>query len=432
MASILLSFVGNQDPVSDSTRKDGSIVSLIWHLTAHQQTIQRVVLLYTTGADGTADRADLTREWLSDHPFNLPVAVIETVSVGDALSQDPVNLWLAVQAAQQGLAIATASMEAVDRLEINGSSGTPVMKSAWSILQAAGYVPQGRLWQVRNPEKQQLGQARVFETNIQVLRQAFDIKVIKQQLQDYNYTGALTTLRAAGLTTPALEALLTYGHRRLSLDFGGAKDALKGLNTPFAQPWRRSIEALLQRDAQVLMQEAYFNGVVELKNRQFSDFLVRVSQFLEIALDHFVALQLDQRPALPKTFEETEAFWRSLSQNRPQLYEFLRGYTFKGYPLRLDGFPNRPTLLAILKYGQFSQVTDLEFLGVCCERRNRYIHQFEGMSTLDDVNAILQALRRILDHLNLRDFTSPFNQLNDAVIQLLESTFPAASQPFSR
>ncbi|MEB3289382.1 MAG: hypothetical protein VKI82_05670 [Leptolyngbya sp.] len=395
-----------------------------------EQTIKRVILLYTMGPNGTAERAELTQGWLTDMPFSLEPKTVELLSVGDDLSHDPVNLWLAVQAAQQGLVTALAMMAAADRLEINGSSGTPVMKSAWSILQAAGYAPSSRLWQVRNPKEQRPGQERVFESNIQVLRQAFDIKVIKQQLQDYNYTGALTTLRAAGLTTPDLEALLTYGHRRLSLDFGGAKDALKGLSSPLAQPWQRSIETLLQRDAQALMQEAYFNGVVELKNRQFSDFLVRVSQFLEMALDYFVSRQLDQRPVLPKTFDETAAFWQILGQNRPQLYEFLKKTSFKGYPLRLDGFPNRPTLLAILTYGQFSQLADLEFLGVCCERRNRYIHQFEGMSNLEDVNAILQALRRVLEHLDLHDFTSPFNQLNDAITQLLESTFPSVSQPF--
>lgn len=431
MASILLSFVGNQDPVSDSTREDGSIVSLVRHLVMHEQTIKQVILLYTLGDSGTAERAELTQGWLTDAPFYLEPSTVTLLSVGNNLSHDPVNLWLAVQAAQQGVAVALAMATGADRLEINGSSGTPVMKSAWSILQAAGYAPGSRLWQVRNPKEQRPGQERIFESNIQVLRQAFDIKVIKQQLQDYNYTGALTTLRAAGLATPALEALLTYGHRRLSLDFGGAKDALKGLNTPFIQPWRSSIEVLLRRDAQALMKEAYFNGVVELKNRQFSDFLVRVSQFLELALNHFVSLQLDQRPALPKMFDETEAFWRSLSQNRPQLYDFLKEYKFKGYPLRLDGFLNRPTLLAILAYGKFSKLADLEFLGVCCERRNRYIHQFEGMSDLDDINAILQALRRVLEYLGLHDFTNPFNQLNDAVSQLLESTFPSADQSLS-
>ncbi|QQE67391.1 hypothetical protein GFS31_41040 (plasmid) [Leptolyngbya sp. BL0902] len=426
MASVLISFVGNQDPVSDGTREDGSIISLVRHLMANQQAVQRVILLYTTGASGTAERAELTQGWLTDAPFHFAPSAVDLISVGEELSHDPVNLWLAVQVAQRGLGVALA---AADRLEINGSSGTPVMKSAWSILQAAGYAPKSRLWQVRNPKEQQPGQARVFESNIQVLRQAFDIRAIRQQLQDYNYVGGLTTLRTAGLATPTLEALLTYGHRRLSLDFGGAKDALKGLGTASMQPWRSSVEVLLQRDALALMQEAYFNGVVELKNRQFSDFLVRVSQFLEMALEHFVSQQLDQRPSLPKGFDETEAFWRHLSQNRPQLYQFLQDSKFKSYPLRLDGFPNRPTLLAILRYGQFPQLADLEFLGACCEQRNRYIHQFEGISDLSDANAILQALRRILEHLGLQELTNPFNQLNDAISQLLESTFPAANQP---
>lgn len=432
MASILLSFVGNQDPVSDNTREDGSIVSLVRYLVTQGQTIKRVILLYTTGESSTADRADLTRGWLTDAPFHLDPSAVELLPVGDDLSHDPVNLWLAVQAAQQGLAVALAVVAATDRLEINGSSGTPVMKSAWSILQAAGFAPKSRLWQVRNPKEQRPGQERIFESNIQVLRQAFDIRVIQQQLQDYNYMGALTTLRAAGLATPTLSALLTYGHQRLSLDFGGAKDTLKEVSTLSIQPWQRSVEVLLQRDAQALMQEAYFNGVVELRNRQFSDFLVRVSQFLELALNHFVLLQLDQRPSLPRNFDDTAQFWRNLSQNRPQLYQFLEEYRYRGNHLRLDGFPNRPVLLAILEYGQYPQLTELQFLGACCEQRNRYIHQFEGISELEDANAILQALRQILGSLYLHDFTSPFNQLNDAITQLLETTFPGANQPFPR
>lgn len=432
MASILLSFVGNQDPVSDSTREDGSIVSLVRHLATQGQPIKRVILLYTTGESSTADRADLTQGWLTDAPFHLDPSAVELLPVGDDLSHDPVNLWLAVQAAQQGLAVALAVMAAPDYLEINGSSGTPVMKSAWSILQAAGFAPRSRLWQVRNPKEQRPGQERVFESNIQVLRQAFDIRVIQQQLQDYNYMGALTTLRAAGLATPTLSALLTYGHRRLSLDFGGAKDALRDVSTPSIQPWRRSVETLLQRDAQALMQEAYFNGVVELKNRQFSDFLVRVSQFLELALNHFVLLQLDQRPSLPRNFNDTAQFWYNLSQNRPRLYQFLKEYRYRENPLRLDGFPNRLVLLSILEYGQYPKLAELQFLGACCEQRNRYIHQFEGISELEDANAILQALRQVLEFLDLHDFTSPFKQLNDTITQLLEMTFPGTSQLFSR
>ena len=42
------------------------------------------------------------------------------------------------------------------------------MKSAWNILQAAGYARNSRVWQIRNPDKIQAGQDQVFQTNVSV------------------------------------------------------------------------------------------------------------------------------------------------------------------------------------------------------------------------------------------------------------------------
>lgn len=159
MSSIVLSFVGQQDPVSDHTREDGSIVTLIRHLLATQTVIEQIILLHT---DGTHDRAQLTQGWLEDDPFHFAPERITLLSVGEALSDNPVNLLLAVQAARMGLDMAIAQHTNQEWLEFNASSGTPVMKSTWSILQAAGYVPKSRVWQVRNPKEMQPGQSRVL------------------------------------------------------------------------------------------------------------------------------------------------------------------------------------------------------------------------------------------------------------------------------
>lgn len=418
MASILLSFVGQQDPVSDNTHEDGSIVSLIRHLVAEGQPIKKVLLLYT---QGTQDRAELTQGWLSDPPLNLVTEAIALVPVEPGLSDDPVDVWLAVQSARQGLELALATATAQDTLELNGSSGTPVMKSAWSILQAAGYAPKSRLWQVRNPKEQQPGQARVFQTNIQVLRQEFDRQVIRQQLQDYNYNGALTTLQTAGLATPVAKALAQYGHCRLSLDFASAKQAL--LPELQAQ-WQPAVDALLCHHPTALMKEAYFNAVVELKNHKYSDFLVRMSQFLEISLECLVDRQLGGQPALPQTFSDTPTFWTDLAHSQPDLYQSLRTATFKGNSLRLEAFPNRPVLLEILTYGGSPVLESLKTLSIYCDQRNRYIHRFEGISALEDAEVILKTLRRVLEHLGQSDFTNPFNQLNQAILASLVSAPP--------
>ena len=417
MSSILLSFVGQQDPVSDQTREDGSIVSLTRHLIAQSHPINRLVLLYTTGMSGTQDRAELTQAWLADAPFHLNIEQIDLIPVGDALSADPVDLWLAVQAAKAGLEQAIAHCNAPDTLELNGSSGTPVMKSAWSILQAAGYAPKSRLWQVRNPKEQQPGQARVFQTNIQILRQTFDTKIIEQQLKDYNYNGALTTLRASGLATPRLEALLRYGYCRLALDFAQAKAAVV---PTMAGRWRQEMVVLLSDEPVTLLQEAYFNAVVELKNRQLSNFLVRMSQFYEQALQYFVDQQLSGAPALPDSFGQTQLFWEQLAQQQPALFDYLQQYRFRGHPLRLEAFPSRPVFLAILEYGQPPVLLPLQSLSTVYDQRNRYIHQFEGISELDDADQMLRVMRQILSNAGIHDFNNPFNALNQEIVSGLK------------
>jgi len=60
MNSILLSFVGNQDPFSKN-HTEGSIVSLVRHLTAQNHTIIRAILLHTSD---TASNAKETQDWL--------------------------------------------------------------------------------------------------------------------------------------------------------------------------------------------------------------------------------------------------------------------------------------------------------------------------------------------------------------------------------
>jgi len=416
MPSLILSFVGQQDPVSDHTQEDGSIVSLIRHLIGEGQSIKQVLLLHTAG---TQERAELTKGWLMDDPFHLSGEAIALIPVSNGLSEDPVNLLLAVQTARQGLEQAIALSTPQDILELNASSGTPVMKSSWTVLQAAGYAPKSRVWQVRNPKEQQQQQARVFATNVQVLRQEFDVKVIRQQLQDYNYSGALITLKNAGLATPLLEALLSYGHCRLSLDFRGAQEAIAPVLTMVDTCWQREVKALLRRESEALLREAYFNAIVELRNRKFSDFLVRVFQFQEKVLHLFVNRQfsyhISYHIVLPQSFEATQRFWADVASQCPELYQFLQAYRFRNSPLRLEGFPNRPTLMAILEYGNCPILTQIETLNSYCEQRNQYIHNFEGISELGGTEDILRMMRQVLEHLGQTEFSNPFNGLNQEI-----------------
>jgi hypothetical protein len=186
--------------------------------------------------------------------------------------------------------------------------------------------------------------------------------------------------------------------------------------------WAADIAALVQGQPQVLLREAYFNAVVELKNRQFSDALVKVSQFQEMALRFLVAQQLGGSPALPKTYGETADFWQRLALEYGDLYRFLEGYQFRGQPLALNGFLNRPKLLAILEYAPPAAIAPLETLNTYCQQRNQYIHEFGGISELEGADDLLRAMRQVLEHLGQSDFSNPFNALNQEILALLEES----------
>src|SRR5918998_345809 len=154
-SSIVLSFVGQQDPYSENTSQEGSIATLIRHLLSQKYSIRRVILLHT---EDVAQKASDTKHWLQEKDFNLSEDSIELVPVAAELSTDPVSLLLAVQEARKGLEKAVPFLSKQDRLEFNASSGTPVMKTSWSLLQAAGYAPHSSVWQVRNPREMKEGQ----------------------------------------------------------------------------------------------------------------------------------------------------------------------------------------------------------------------------------------------------------------------------------
>lgn len=197
MASILLSFVGNQDPISAQTNEEGSVVTLLRHLLSEKYSIDKVVLMHTSG---TETHAEETKEWIGlDRDLMTISSKVELIPVSEGLSEDPTDLLLAAQEARKGLEQVRASLQQGDRIEFNASSGTPAMKSSLSILQAAGYAPNSRVWQVRNPKEMKSDQSRVFETDVGVLRREFDLRLLQGQIETYNYSAASQTLASSGL-----------------------------------------------------------------------------------------------------------------------------------------------------------------------------------------------------------------------------------------
>ena len=419
MASIILSFVGKQDPYSDNTTAEGSIVTLVRHLLQEQCIIARVILLYT--AD-TQQRAIDTRDWLTMAPLELNAGAIATLAVDELLSHDPVNLLLAVQAARWGMDAVLPEMAAGDWLELNASSGTPVMKSAWSILQAAGYALHSRVWQVRNPMEMQVGQQRVFQTNVDTLKHEFELKIVTRQVHDYNYGGAIATLQASGLGDDAVEALLTYARCRLALDFDRAFSAIAPFTTTLDHRWKQEISKLRSKtDRRDLLREAYFNAQIEYRNQQYAEFLVKLSQFQEGVLNYLVGSYLGRE--LPANYAECDGFWQFVQQfDQGRLHQFLETYRFRGKPLTLQKFPNRPSLTAILESNsRFAEILKpIGQLSQACDRRNQVIHNFEGISQIEDADDLLQQMRQVLKKIASGPLDNPFDQLNQQICTLLD------------
>lgn len=419
-SSIVLSFVGNQDPYSEKNNEQGSIATLIGHLLDQKYSIRRVILLHT---QDVAQKASDTKHWLQGKDFNLSEESIELVPVGAELSNDPVSLLLAVQEARKGLEKAKPYLSKQDRLEFNASSGTPVMKTSWSLLQAAGYAPHSSVWQVRNPTEMKEGQPRVFQTNVDTLKNEFDFKVVKRQIEDYNYSGALVTIKDSNLSTNLIIALLKYGQYRIAFDFDRASKIIQPFANLVEPEFISEISSLQQKNQIALFKEAYFKAITELKNQQYADFLVDIFRFQEGFLRFLVKTKLGL--ALTETTDETQLFWDKIRLfDRGNLEKYLNEYKVKGKKLTFgQGFPSRTVMMAILEcYEQefANLLKPLKELDKYCSQRNRIMHTFEGVSELEDAGKIVKILREILQEKTTLPDRNPFNVLNQKICILLK------------
>lgn len=416
MASIILSFLGKQDPYSETTDQEGSISTLIRHLLSQQYQIRRVILLHS---QDLAQNAKDTKDWLHTE-LGLNLEAIDTILVSEELSNDPVNLYLAVQEARKGLEQAQPFLSKQDRLEFNASSGTPVMKTAWSILQAAGYVNHSSVWQVRNPKTMNQGQSRVFQTNVDTLKNEFDFQVLERQIQNYNYSGALVTLENSNLLTELIKALLEYGHYRLAFDFNRAFDAIQPVENYVDRQFMDDISQLQQENQWALFKEVYFKAVTKLKNQQYADFLIDVFRFQEGVLQYLVETKLGKEVKWPENYNQTQKFWQQVKKlDDGQLYQHIKRLNQDGSEPK--GFPSRYKMTEILKYYQESPelLSDLEKLNKYCDDRNRIVHNFQGISELEDPAKILKAMRQILQQEVELPKENPFNLLNQTICDLL-------------
>lgn len=410
MASIVLSFIGTQDPYSNQTKEEGSLITLLRFLVSRGTAIARVFLLYT---EGTAQNARDTKDHIETEA-QLQGLAVELLPTSADLSTDPTDLLKAAQEARRGLEAVKRVMEPGDRVEFNASSGTPAMKSAFSLLQAAGYAGNGQVWQVRNPQQMREGQTRVFSTDVDVLRREFDLKRLKQQIQDFNYSGALLQVTDTAFDCPIIRGLLDYGRCRKSFDFNRARDAIAPLEPDIDGRWRREIDALRKGNDGLLLANAYFRLELADKNRDYFTLLTLIATIQEKMLKFAVSRYIQ----LPEGREDLNRFWDDLKLLKEG--QLLKQLASENIPTA--GFPKRPHYFSILRFfGERQLVEHCDALDKSCQQRNLWIHDLKGVSDLREVDELLIKVRRLIKpfaQVSLTD--NPFEALNAEILERLD------------
>ena len=162
---ILLSFVGEQDPVSNITNEEGSIVTL-----CRQLCPEKVVLFPTAAASGHSDTqggAEGTAHWLATEISPAPEVVVLPLDL-----PDPTDYAAILPQLHQRLKEIVALLRDEENVTcLNFSSGTPQMKSVWLLLANSGLFRNCRLWQVLNPKYVAEGEERVKELSLTFLEE---------------------------------------------------------------------------------------------------------------------------------------------------------------------------------------------------------------------------------------------------------------------
>ncbi len=162
------------------------------------------------------------------------------------------------------------------------------------------------------PNKVKPEQARVFQSNVDTLKNEFDFKIIEQQVNNYNYGGALISLEKSNLSFPLIKALLEYGQYRLAFDFDRAFNSIQQFKDKVDKSLVSEISNLRRKDSLALLKELYFKALTRLQNQQYADFLVDVSRFQERFLQYLAEQKLGFK--MPEYYSETSSFWEKIKK----------------------------------------------------------------------------------------------------------------------
>lgn len=415
MAIILLSFVGKQDPFSPKNGEEGSIVTLVKELSAENQIIKNAILLHT---EGTLTEAELTKDWIEE---NYTCQKITLIPVNNKLSDDPVNLTLAIQEAKKALYFAQKLQQKGDVLALNASSGTPIMKSAWAILQTAGYAPLSNVWQVRHPDQVRSNQKRVFTTNLTSLKKEFDLKIISQQIKSYNYSAALLTIKKSSLYHSKIEDAIIYGKLRLAFNFNQAYSQVNKHQDRVMKNLANELGLLRQKQILSLLQEVYFKASIKLQQKEYADFLVWLVTFQENLLKYLLIQKF-----IPKIISfnkkwrdiETELIDKIKIFDQGKLYEKI---TTKYFNITYLNIPIMMRILLYIKEDEQDLLSKIKLIDRYVQDRHLYIHEITGVNDIYNPEALEKSMFKILQLLTKMPDKNPFDTLNRIILHNLNT-----------
>jgi len=253
------------------------------------------------------------------------------------------------------------------------------------------------------------------------LRQEFDRKRIEQQITDYNYSGAILEVTTSGLGNDRLKGLLEYARCRKAFDFNGASDAIQELAGAIDDRWAKDIAKLRSGHKPTVLAEAYFNAVLSLHNRDYFTVFTRVFGIQENVLKYAIG----QLAEFPKDEADTDRFWQEVKALKSgEVYRALEKAAPKNRAVRTSYFPNRLTMRLILDCDPDSKelLGDLDKIEKLCADRNQMVHEFKGISRMENPEEVLNQLRRILKGIVTVSLTdNPFDRLNAEIRSALTS-----------
>ncbi len=124
---------------------------------------------------------------------------------------------------------------------------------------------------------------------------------------------------------------------------------------------------------------------------------------------------------------QTAECWEQIKQvDQGELYRHLQSYRLpRGGSLRLGESINRYVMIAILDYlPQLVNIMPLiKYLNEYCELRNRSVHEFAGVSEIQDQERLMATLKSLMKRVDSLPEVNPFDLLNQQICELLDQVW---------